>query len=1082
MRRISATEVDKAIQDCADWAAFYRLAAGQSEQKAKGDLFERLTQLYLQTHPEYRSVLKSVWINGRDDIPDRVRKATGLPKPDEGIDLIAETNAGEFWAIQSKFRSDKDQALTTGDLAKFTSLAFVTCRNIALGVVSHTSAKPVKKKHLLGRTVEIGLGRWLDITHEDWDAIRSATRGPVGFPKPRTARPHQVDAINAARRHFLVNKSSRGRLIMPCGTGKSLTAFWIAEALKAKTILVAVPSLALIKQGLADWPREYLAHGIIPDWLCVCGDESVGATEKDEFVSSTYDTGIPTTTATTEIATFLKSPSSKVKIVFTTYQSSHRLASATRAARFSFDLCILDEAHKTVGVKSKRFATLLFDKKVRIKKRLFMTATERVLRGSNDEVLSMSDSDLYGDRFHLLTFKSAIADKIISDYRILTVSVSDAQVEKLVRENRLLSPKSGRGREYDARSVAAGVALMRAYRGHGVHHALSFHRSIASADEFREQQDRMNSVRSLGVRAVNLHISSKRSAGERASLLKDFAARRRALMTNARCLTEGVDIPCIDAVLFADPKQSTIDIVQSAGRALRRYEGKDYGYLLLPLVIPSGQDIDEFAESTAFRQVARTIAALSTQDERIAEEFRATTHARQPTGNIVQFTGDVPVGVRVDFDAFADSISTKIWESVGRANFRRFADARTFVRGLGLKDTVEWRNYSRSAACPPDIPASPERVYAHAGWAGVGDWLGTGVVAARFREFRSFEQARSFARKLGLKSREDWLEYVQTGHLPADIPANPRTYTDGWRGWGDWLGTGAVANQTRRFRSFERARAYVRKLGLKSQTEWFRYTMSGHLPRDIPTAPSRTYRDKGWVGWGDWFGSGVVATQQRRYRPLDQARAFVRELGLRSGQDWRNYMKTGKLPPDIPADPSRTYRGRGWISMGDWLGTGRIADLLRTYRAFGQARAFVRKLGLRSTAEWRNYCKSGSLPPDIPSHPNQTYKNDGWTSMGNWLGTGTVAPRLREFRRFKEARALAQELGLKSLAEWQEYSRSGVRPPDIPSNPARTYKDDGWAGWGDWLRPRTVVPQQRHALAPPFRISGGRLTAFSPRE
>ena len=168
---------------------------------------------------------------------------------------------------------------------------------------------------------------------------------------------------------------------MPCGTGKSLTAYWIAEALKAKTILVAVPSLALVRQSLTDWTREFLAHGVKPDWLCVCSDESVGNLERDEFVGEVYDLGLPTHTDTNEIASLLRARSDGPKIVFTTYQSSDKLAAAARKARIKFDLAILDEAHKTVGVHSKKFATLLSDKKIKIRRRLFMTATERVFRG-----------------------------------------------------------------------------------------------------------------------------------------------------------------------------------------------------------------------------------------------------------------------------------------------------------------------------------------------------------------------------------------------------------------------------------------------------------------------------------------------------------------------------------------------------------------------------------------------------------------------------------------------------------------------------------------------------------------------------
>src|SRR5262249_24841454 len=161
--------------------------------------------------------------------------------------------------------------------------------------------------------------------------------------------------------------------------------------------------------------------------------------------------------------------------------------------------------------------------------------------------------------------------------------------------------------EAEAQSVAAGIALKRTFNKQKIQHALSFHRSIRGADRFREQQDALNRLRDIGPRTTNLHISSKKTAGQRSDLLREFVEHNRALMTNARCLTEGVDVPAIDCVVFADPKQSRVDIVQAAGRALRRHPGKDCGYILLPLIVPSKMTFDDFAETTAFRQVARTI-------------------------------------------------------------------------------------------------------------------------------------------------------------------------------------------------------------------------------------------------------------------------------------------------------------------------------------------------------------------------------------------------------------------------------------------------------------------------------------------
>jgi superfamily II DNA or RNA helicase len=1039
---------DRFIASCTSWDDFYERAKKLSKGGEKGAVFERLTQLYLQTTPEYRTELQHVWL--LREVSADIRRLLDLPGPDEGIDLLARTRRGEYWAIQTKFRSQRDKPLNRRELGTFTSLAFNTCNNIALAVVAHTCTKPVGKRHLMRNTVELGFDRWKsldDNDHYTWKLIVRRLKGRSARPEPRSPRPHQRKAISAAKAHFVRYKAARGRLIMPCATGKSLAAYWIAEALKAKTIVIAVPSLALIRQSLADWTREFLAHRKVPDWICVCSDETVGNLERDEFVGEVYELGLPTHTDPKAIAALLRAHSNGPKIVFTTYQSSDKLATAARQAGIRFDLAILDEAHKTVGVRSKQFATLLRDKKFKVRRRLFMTATERVFRGNSDDVLSMDNERDYGKCFFQMSYKQAINRRIISDYKILTMTVGDNRIRRLIDENRILNINLRNLDEADAQSVAAGIALKRVFKGQEIRHAISFHRSIRAADRFREQQDALNRLRDIGPRTINLHISSKKTAGQRSDLLREFVSHRRALLTNARCLTEGVDVPAIDCVLFADPKQSRIDIVQAAGRALRRYPGKDFGYILLPLIVPPKAKFEAFAETTAFRQIASTITALSTQDERIAEEFRAIERGRKSSGTIVEIEGDVPVGMKITLGDFAKAISTRIWQSVSRANWRKFEDARAFVRGLRLTSQDEWFDYCKSGDKPPDIPTNARNVYAKAGWISMGDWLGTGAVATFSRQYRPFKKARAFIQRLGLNSGTEWRNYCQSGRKPDDIPSTPdAVYADhGWVDWGDWLGTGTVAAQLHRYRSFKKARAFVHGLGLKSQVEWIDYAKSGKKPDDIPAYPSQTYAETGWAGMGDWLGTG---TRRGGWRPFKKARAFVQRFGLNSGDEWREYCTSGKKPYDIPNAPQIVYTNDGWAGLGDWLGTGRVSNAERHLRSFKKARVFARRLKLKSIFEWRDYCKSGKKPDDIPVNADRTYAKAGWSGWGDWLGTGT---RRGGWQPFKKARAFARGLGLKSGDEWWEYCKSGQKPNDIPAYPDQTYAVTGWSGWGDWL-------------------------------
>jgi hypothetical protein len=177
----------------------------------------------------------------------------------------------------------------------------------------------------------------------------------------------------------------------------------------------------------------------------------------------------------------------------------------------------------------------------------------------------------------------------------------------------------------------------------------------------------------------------------------------------------------------------------------------------------------------------------------------------------------------------------------------------------------------------------------------------------------------------------------------------------------------------------------------------------------------------------------------------------VRRLGLKSQAYWREYCKSGKRPADIPAWPPRVYAEAGWTGWGDWLGTENVASRLRKYKSFTNAGTFVRRLGLKSQAEWFDYSRSGKKPYDIPTTPHIVYAESGWSGWGDWLGTGTVAPRLRQYRSFKKARPFARRLGLKSEAEWFDYCKSGKKPADIPAAAPRAYADAGWSGFGDWL-------------------------------
>ena len=384
-----------------------------------------------------------------------------------------------------------------------------------------------------------------------------------------------------------------------------------------------------------------------------------------------------------------------------------------------------------------------------------------------------------------------------------------------------------------------------------------------------------------------------------------------------------------------------------------------------------------------------------------------------------------------------------------------FEEAREYVWRLGLKSQKEWREWIRSKEKPQDIPSHPELLYKDEGWLSWGDFLGykKGHVAkARSTpKRRSFTDALGYARSLGLKSREDWLEFVKSGEKPSDIPARPdQFYKDkGWKSWGDFLGykEGHVPGE---YRPFEEARDYVWNLGLKSREDWLAFVKSGEKPSDIPARPDQFYKDKGWKSWGDFLGykEGHVPGE---YRPFEEARDYVWNLGLKSHEDWLEFVKSGKKPSDIPADPYKFYKDKGWLSWGDFLGynKGHVARA-RSRRSFTEALGYARSLGLKSHEDWLEFVKSGKKPSEIPADPYKFYKDKGWLSWPDFLGykEGHVPG---EYRSFEEAREYARSLGLKNVKEWREWSKSGNKPSDIPSNPDQFYKGKGWKNWPDFL-------------------------------
>lgn len=1146
-----------------DWADFNERIHPLSA-KEKGESFEQLTKFYLLINAKYQTKLRNVWL--LKDVPLKVSAYLNLPSCDEGIDLIAETEEGKFWAIQCKYRRDEKQSLPRKELSTFTDLAFNVCHNISHALICTNSIKLSNKFSLYKENVSFCSSEvWLNLDVDFFNSIRTLLSGHFPEAKKVSPRKHQKAAIESALSHF--NEHSRGKLIHPCSAGKTLTAYWIARDIKAKTILIAVPNLSLINQTLEEWANRFIADNLNVSWICVCSDETVKHVSLDSIEVSSQDLGVEVYTDPVIISDWLAKETPNIKVVFSTYQSGLVLAKAAQNCSFVFDLAIMDEAHRTVGQKGNLFTHLLSDENIRISKRLFMTATERRFKGNSEEVLSMDNVNIYGKTIHLYTFKEAIQDGILSDYKISTISVTDEEIKNLIKGNFYIKLSSKQWtQEVEAQMVAAAIALRKAYLKFGFSHTISYHSSLDRANSYKNAQMLYEKSFLVSDLLQTFNVQGSTPSGIRSAIFRAFANADTGLITNVRCLTEGVNIPKIDCILFADPKKSQVDIVQAVGRALRPHKDKKMSYIIVPVLTDKNVDNSKtFGEKTK-DALLQIISSLATQDERIIEYFRALSSKpkRAINRDYFPFEIDIPTYYEVDGEKIHNSIELDLWSKLAKLSWRPFEEAKAIVQQLKLKNQAEWKQYCDGSnplfgKKPEDIPAAPDQLYGE--WISWGDWLGTGFVATYKRDYKPFLEARSFVHQLKLKSQAEWGQYCQNNipnlePKPDDIPSEPASVykNEGWLSVGDWLGTHTIATQDRIYRSFEEARFFVHQLGLTTQREWKAYCQGklvakGLKPADIPANPNRTYQNKGWINYGHWFGTGYIRPRERHYKSYELAKNFAHSLGLKSYKEWRmfcdeKFSDKPKKPDDIPAKPDDIYKNKGWTSWGDFLGTGNIAQSKKVFLPFEEAKAIVQQLKLKNQADWKQYCegtnplfgkkpedipaapslfykewsslgdwlgtgfvacsqrqyrlfedarkfahslnlksqnewrlytqglleKLPQLPKDIPAYPNQTYKNEGYVSIGDWLGTGIIAPRFRKYRSFEDAKKFIHGLGIKSQKEWNLYCRGQLinyapKPDDIPANPQRSYQNDGWISVGDWLGTGVVSYSNREYLS-----------------
>ncbi len=621
--------------------------------------FERVCKWALENVPEYRQRLRHVWL--WDDWPGRWGR-------DAGIDLVAEDQEGGLWAVQAK-HYDPAYAIKKADLDSFLSESSRPGFTYRLLIASTDHLGPTARRTLDAQEKPVGtlLRSQLEALDVAWPATVTRLR-PVK-PKRKRPRPHQRLALADCAAGL--DKSERGQLVMACGTGKTLVAPFLAERMAAKRVLVLVPSLSLLAQTLREW-----ATATDFDYLAVCSDDTVTKDEHDAVVASTSELGVPVTTDAARVARFLRRRGTGTKVIFSTYQSSQQIAAAQTAGVPAFDLVIADEAHRCAGPQAGVFATVLDAAKIKARKRLFMTATPRYFTGrvkreakeANWEVASMDEVEKFGSVLHRLTFAQAIDQDLLSDYQVVVVGVTDSEAHDLAARGAFVT-QDGHA-VTDARTLARQLGLLRAMAKYDLRRIVTFHSRIEYATRFAsslpETRAWLPARRRPSGDLWTDHVSGKMTAGERDARLRRLRAvgsGERGVLTNARCLTEGVDVPTLDGVAFIDPRRSQVDVVQAVGRAIRKAEDKTVGTIVIPVLVDEDTDPEDALASGEFDRVWEIVRALRDHDEDLAEELDELRRGQGMRGTVSERPSkialDLPVAVG---SAFARAFDTRLVE------------------------------------------------------------------------------------------------------------------------------------------------------------------------------------------------------------------------------------------------------------------------------------------------------------------------------------------------------------------------------------------------------------------------------------
>ena len=675
---------------------FYESLSDDSHQR--GEYFEKVfIPWFLKTDPEWSSKVKEIWL--WDEYPNRWGN-------DCGIDLVYEDLQGNHWAVQSKCVSP-ERDISKAEIDSFLSESSDS-RIYGRLLIASTDGIGKNAQQVIDRQEKQVICFLLEhFRHSEVEFPSSPEDLSTGQRKQRlTPRPHQQEAIKNVVEGF--QKEDRGQLLMACGTGKTLTSLWIKEALNSKRTLVLVPSLSLLSQTLREWTANSKEQF---SWICVCSDKSVANQDRtaDDMIERVSSLGVPVTSNPSDIRDFLKREDGGV--VFSTYQSSELIVeSQNNSLTPAFDITFADEAHRCTGKVSGAFGCVLDENKLRSKKRLFMTATPRVLSqkikkkadDENIDLACMDDRSQFGEVFHQLSFSESIKKQLLSDYKVVIVGVDDPAVEASIINRTIVD--TGADLQIDTETLANHIALAKAIRDYDLSRMITFHNRVKSARKFSEDHPSVlhwlsNTSRSTKT-VFTSYVSGEMNAKNRnlqIHRLRSIDSEGVGILANARCLSEGVDVPTLDGIAFFDPRSSQVDIIQAVGRAIRKSQNKKDGYIILPVYLGNATDAEDQILQSRFSPIWQVILALKSQDDSIQEELdqlRVELGTRQDPGKVTtgltRIIFDLPSTIST---AFADSLRTILVRKTTDNWMEMYGELKRYIEDYG--DTKVPNNFPR---------------------------------------------------------------------------------------------------------------------------------------------------------------------------------------------------------------------------------------------------------------------------------------------------------------------------------------------------------------------------------------------------